>query len=68
MDNWSYVCETPTGYGLFRKKNLAGGYDYATDEVGAIIWDTALVAECDILCSIVEEHHRRMNELHRKQK
>jgi len=65
---YEYVCETPTGFGLFREKNEAGGYTYATDELGAVVWDTCLVAECDLLCSIVEEHHRKIQEIHRRKK
>jgi len=68
MKYFEYVCEIPTGFGLFRRKNTAGGYDYLTDELGAIIWDTALVSKEDILCAIVEEEYRRIAEIQRSVK
>ena len=64
MKYFEYVCEIPTGFGLFRRKNTAGGYDYLT----AIIWDTALVSKEDILCAIVEEEYRRIAEIQRSVK
>ena len=65
-NEYEHICETPTGYGLFRRKNEAGGYTYITDELGAIIWDTCLVAECDLLCTIVQEHFRKFQEINQK--
>ena len=65
---WEHVCKTPTGFNLHRRKNKDGGHCYGSDEFGAIIWDTSIVSECDILCAIVEEHHRRMLEIHRSKK
>ncbi|MAF25282.1 hypothetical protein CL634_06870 [bacterium] len=63
---YEFVCETPSGYGLFRAKNLAGGYCYVTDELNSIIWDTAITNSCDLLCAIVEEDRRRVAERHSK--
>lgn len=40
---------------LYRKPNEAGGHIYFTDEVGATVWDTALVDEFTLLAAIVAE-------------
>jgi len=36
---------TARGYGIFRKRNEAGGYNYWSDEVGngVMVWNTSLV-------------------------
>lgn len=68
MNELEFVCITPTGFGLHRKKNKAGGYTYMTDELGAVVWDTCLVSECDILCAIVQENFRRFKEINGSKK
>lgn len=40
---------------LYRQQNEAGGHTYYTDEVGAVVWNTALVDEYTLLAAIVAE-------------
>lgn len=55
------VGTTPEGYGLYRKKDEVGGYDYYTDEVAGLhIWSTSLVNEGSLLAAIVAERARQI--------
>ena len=48
------IFETPEGYGIYAKKNEAGGRTYFSDEVGGgvFVWDTALVSRTTLECVI----------------
>jgi len=54
QDGAVYVGETPSGYGLFRKQNSAGGWDYYTDELSMKIYQPTLVADHDILMAMAD--------------
>jgi len=58
------ICTLPNGCHLFREPNGVGGYRYYTDEIGALVWDTCIVNECDLLAAILEEKRRTYLEYH----
>ena len=65
-DGYVYVGETPTGYGLFRKQNGAGGWSYYTDELSMIIYEPTLVNDYDILMAMADNHKLRQMEYHER--
>ena len=67
-DGYVYVGETPTGYGLFRKQNSAGGWDYYTDELSMMIYCPTLVADHDILMAMVDYHRLQTIEHHERER
>ncbi len=64
------VCGLPNSGHLFRRKNLAGGYTYYSDEIGGGIevWDTALVSMGTLLTAMSEEIKRQTIEQLNKRK
>jgi len=53
MNDLQKVGMSKEGYGIYRKPNGVGGYRYYTDELGALIWDTAY-ASPDTIRQILE--------------
>ncbi len=51
------VGQTPTGYTIFVEDNGVGGRRYWTDSIGggAVIWDTSIASEEELLYAIAAE-------------
>lgn len=50
------------GFDLIWEKNEAGGRTYRTDEVGAVVWDTALIGQPELTAAMYVESLLRAKE------
>ena len=68
QNKWQLIGETPGGYGLYRKPNGVGGYQYTTDEIptGWIMYDSAW-GSMEVLFAITEDHRQCLKDYHERE-